>query len=118
MTLYFLNSYIERNRIPKQLIDTNIISDYRKIEVYAEYYLTYLSKKAEIEKNSIDTEIMNYEILENGEVNTIIETLGQYLTNLSNRDYTNFSEKYVKIIFYSIKKLKDLLISSDVKIDK
>ena len=140
MTLYFLNCYIEQNRIPKQLIDTNIISDYRKIEgfmdlcknkgkidilekivaneyieseltekfnseisfdekdlisllfylgyltiaeigysrckfkapndvireVYTEYYLTYLSKKAEIEKNSIDTERMNYEILEKG----------------------------------------------------
>ena len=191
MTLYFLNSYIEQNRIPKQLKDTNIISDYRKIEgfmdlcknkgkidilekivaneyieseltekfnseisfdekdlisllfylgyltiaeigysrckfkapndvireVYTEYYLTYLSKKAEIEKNSIDTERMNYEILEKGEVNTIIETLGQYLTNLSNRDYQNFSEKYVKIIFYSIcRMLGTVVVKSELEV--
>ena len=176
MTLYFLNSYMEQKQIPEQLIDTNIISDYRKIEgfmdlcrsrgkmdilekivsdeyveseltekfnseisfdekdlisllfylgyltivekgyrkckfkapneiikeVYTKYYLTYLSKKAEIEINSIDTESMNYEILECGKISKIIETLCQYLTNLSNRDYLNFSEKYVKIIFYSI----------------
>ena len=191
MTLYFLNSYIEQNEVPDELVDTNIISDYRKIEgfmdlcknkgkinilekivanehieseltekfnseikfdekdlisllfylgyltidergysrckfkapndvireVYTEYYLTYLSKKAEIEKNSIDTERMNYEILENGEVNTIIETLGQYLTNLSNRDYQNFSEKYVKIIFYSIcRMLGTVVVKSELEV--
>ena len=32
MTLYFLNRYIEYDEIPEELIDTNIISDYRKIE--------------------------------------------------------------------------------------
>ena len=32
MTLFFLNSYIEQQEVPKQLVDTNIISDYRKIE--------------------------------------------------------------------------------------
>ena len=191
MTLYFLNSYIEQNEVPDELVDTNIISDYRKIEgfmdlcknkgkinilekivanehieseltekfnseikfdekdlisllfylgyltidergyskckfrapndvireVYTEYYLTYLSKKAEIEKNSIDTERMNYEILEKGEVNTIIETLGQYLTNLSNRDYQNFSEKYVKIIFYSIcRMLGTVVVKSELEV--
>ena len=191
MTLYFLNSYIEQNEAPDELIDTNIISDYRKIEgfmdlcknkgkmdilekivaneyveseltekfnseisfdekdlisllfylgyltiaergyskckfrapndvvreVYTEYYLTYLSRKAEIEKNLIDTERMNYEILEKGEVDKIIETLGQYLTNLSNRDYQNFSEKYVKIIFYSIcRMLGTVVVKSELEV--
>ena len=32
MTLYFLNKYIEYDEIPEELVDTNIISDYRKIE--------------------------------------------------------------------------------------
>ena len=32
MTLYFLNQYKEYGKIPKSLIDTNIISDYTKIE--------------------------------------------------------------------------------------
>ena len=32
MTQYFLNSYIELKEIPKNLVDTNIISDYGKIE--------------------------------------------------------------------------------------
>ena len=34
MTLYFLNLYQEQNQIPNELVDTNIISDYRKIEAF------------------------------------------------------------------------------------
>ena len=191
MTLYFLNSYIEQQKIPRHLMDTNIISDYRKIEgflnlckderrydilekivagepieseltekfnsevifgekelvsllfylgyltivengyrkcnfkapndviksIYSEYYLAYLSKKAKIEMNLIDTEKMNYEILECGKIDTIIETLGQYLESLSNRDYVRFDEKYVKVIFYSIcKMLGTMVVKSELEV--
>lgn len=191
MTLYFLNSYIEQNQIPEQLIDTNIISDYRKIEgflnlckdngkydilekivsgepieseltekfnseinfeekelisllfylgyltieergysrckfkapndvirkIYSEYYMAYLSEKAKIEMNLIDTEKMNYEILEFGKIETAIETLGQYLKNLSNRDYVKFDEKYVKVIFYSIcRMLGTMIVKSELEV--
>ena len=34
MTLYFLKKYITRNEIPDELVDTNIISDYGKIEAF------------------------------------------------------------------------------------
>ena len=34
MTLYFLKKYTIRNEIPEELIDTNIISDYGKIEAF------------------------------------------------------------------------------------
>ena len=34
MTLYFLNLYQEQNKIPNELIDNNIISDYGKIEAF------------------------------------------------------------------------------------
>ena len=193
MTLYFLNSYIEQQKIPRHLMDTNIISDYRKIEgflnlckderrydilekivagepieseltekfnsevvfeekelisllfylgyltivengyrkcnfkapndviksIYSEYYLAYLSKKANIEMNLIDTEKMNYEILEYGKINTIIETLGQYLESLSNRDYVRFDEKYVKVIFYSIcKMLGTMVVKSELEVGR
>ena len=191
MTLYFLNSYIEQNEIPERLVDTNIISDYRKIEgflnlctnerrydilekivegepieseltekfnsevmfgekelisllfylgyltiaekgyrkcnfkapndviknIYSEYYLTYLSEKAKIEMNLIDTEKMNYEILEYGKIDTIIEILGRYLENLSNRDYIRFDEKYVKVIFYSIcSMLGTMIVKSELEV--
>ena len=34
MTLFFLNEYMRLNRIPEQLVDINIISDYSKIEAF------------------------------------------------------------------------------------
>ena len=137
MTLYFLSRYIEQKEIPQDLVDTNIISDYSKIEafmdlcqnmnkigilekivageaveseltekfnaeiefgekelisllyylgyltivdrgyskskfkipndvirkIYSEYFLTYISKKAQIRTDDIDTEEINREIL-------------------------------------------------------
>ena len=34
MTLYFLNAYQEQQEVPEELIDINILSDYRKIEAF------------------------------------------------------------------------------------
>ena len=191
MTLYFLDQYKEYGKIPKSLIDTNIISDYRKIEgfmnlcqdmgrydilqkivageyveseitekfnseiafgekelisflfylgyltiadkgyskykfkvpndvirkIYSEYFLVYISKKAEINADRIDTENINGQILETGDISGIIEVLGTYLSNLSNRDYKNFDEKYVKVIFYSLAKmLGTMLVKSELEV--
>lgn len=169
MTLYFLNSYREQQKIPNDLVDTNILSDYRKIEafmdlcqnmnkiellekivaeepieseltekfnaeisfgekelvsllfylgyltivkkgfskcsfkipndvirkIYSEYFLEYISRKAKIITDQIDTEKINEEILLNGKIEKVIDILEMYLTNLSNRDYQRFDEKYI-----------------------
>ena len=176
MTLYFLDAYQEQQKVPKVMIDTNILSDYKKIEafmnlcqnmnkiellekivaeepveseltekfnaeisfgekelisllfylgyltivrvgfskssfkipndvirkIYSEYFLEYISRKAQIITNTIDTETMSEEILKEGKIDKSIETLGTFLTNLSNRDYQCFDGKYIKVIFYSI----------------
>ena len=34
MTLYFLKKYVSRNEVPDELVDTNILSDYGKIEAF------------------------------------------------------------------------------------
>ncbi len=71
-------------------------------KIYSEYFLEYISRKAQIITNTIDTETMSEEILKEGKIDKSIETLGTFLTNLSNRDYQRFDEKYIKVIFYSI----------------
>ena len=71
-------------------------------KIYSEYFLTYISKNAEILTDAIDTETINREILEEGKIEKAIEILGEYLEKLSNRDYQRFDEKYIKVIFYSI----------------
>ena len=176
MTLYFLNAYKEQQEVPEELVDINILSDYRKIEafmnlcqsmnkidllerivaeepveskltekfnaeisfgekelisllfylgyltiekvgfskcsfkipndvirkIYSDYFLEYMSRSAKIITNTIDTEKIAEEILLKGKIDEAMEILGTFLTNLSNRDYQRFDEKYVKVIFYSI----------------
>ena len=191
MTLYFLNLYQEENKIPDELIDNNIISDYRKIEafmdlcqnmnkiellekivaeepieselterfnaeiefgekelisllfylgyltivkkgfskcsfkipndvirkIYSEYFLRYISKKANILEDTIETEKINEEILIYGKIDKAMETLGTFLKNLSNRDYQRFDEKYIKVIFYSIcRMLGAISVKSELEI--
>ena len=45
---------------------------------------------------------MAEELILEGKIAKAMETLGTFLTNLSNRDYQRFDEKYIKVIFYSI----------------
>ena len=175
MTLYFLNAYQEQQDVPEEVIDINILSDYRKIEafmdlcqnmnkiellekivaeepveseltekfnaeisfgekelisllfylgyltikenefgvlkfvtpnevirtIYSNYFLEYIKRKAGINEEIKNGEMIK-EILLEGKIDKAIETLGTFLTNLSNRDYQRFDEKYIKVIFYSI----------------
>ena len=86
-------------------------------EIYTKYFLRYISKKANIVTDSIDTETINSELLFNGKINGLLEILKKFLTNLSNRDYARFDEKYVKVIFYSIcRMLGTLYVKSELEI--
>ncbi len=51
-------------------------------KIYSEYFLTYISKKAEIQTDDIDTEEINREILEEGKIEKAIEILGKYLKRI------------------------------------
>ena len=77
----------------------------------------YLMKELEIEVESIDTESINYEILEQGKIDKIIKVLGEYLESLSNRDYQRFDEKYVKLIFYTLSRmLGTMTVKSELEV--
>ena len=86
-------------------------------KVYSEYFLEYIKREAGI-KEEIKTGEMTKEILLEGRIDKAIEILGQYLTSLSNRDYSRFDEKYIKIIFYSIcKMLEAVHVKSELEIE-
>ena len=87
-------------------------------KIYSEYFLTYISKKADIQTEDIDTEEINREILEEGKIDKAIEILGKYLKGLSNRDYSRFDEKYVKVIFYAIcRMLGAVYVKSELEVE-
>ncbi len=192
MCLYFLNSYTGLGRIPEQLIDMNIASDYTKLgrmldlckgeerekviektvsgegiiseirqkfnpaigftqmdlvsmlfylgyltiegeevgyprlsipnnvmkEIYSEYFLKILKEEINVEINDDYTEITR-EIAIEGKIDKIVEMLGKYLKNLSNRDYQRFDEKYVKLIFFCIAmNLKIFRLKSEMEVQR
>lgn len=69
--------------------------------IYSQYFLEYIKRKAGINEEIKNGEMVK-EILLEGKIDKAIEILGTFLTNLSNRDYQRFDEKYIKVIFYSI----------------
>ena len=192
MCLYFLNNYLENKRIPSQLIDVNIASDYSKLgkmldlckgeerekviektvsgegivseitqkfnpameftetdlismlyylgyltiadeevgypklnipnkvmkEIYSDYFLQILKRNINVDINENYTEIAR-EIALEGKINKITEMLGEYLKNLSNRDYIKFDEKYVKLIFFCIAmNLKIFRLKSEMEVQR
>ena len=182
MCLFFLNNYIDRGKIPAQLIDTNIASDYNKLgnmldlckgeerariieetiagegivsritekfnpaiefgekelvsmlfylgyltiegevferpeliipnnvmrELYASYFMEVLSRETNITITENENTKIIEEMTEEGKIDKLKEKVESYLEHLSNRDYIEFDEKYIKLIFYCI--VRNLLI--------
>ena len=192
MCLYFLDSYTSLGKVPEELVDTNIASDYSKIgnmlrlcrnenrldiiektlsgegiattlvrqfnpeksfgetemvsmlyylgyltivgedigdpilkipnqvikEIYAEYFLKVLREDIDLDID-VNYNELSREILKEGKIDKLIELSGEYLSGLSNRDYQNFDEKYVKIMLYCIARTtKKFIVKSEFELGR
>ena len=71
-------------------------------EIYAEYFVELIEKETNLKiKESEYQEILN-DIAMEGKIESLVKIVERYLRNLSNRDYENFDEKYIKLFFFSI----------------
>jgi len=87
-------------------------------QLYASYFLEILSRKTNISVVSKYGEIGTQMALE-GKIDMIVEILQEYLNSLSNRDYMNFSEKYIKLMFYCIvKNIITYRVKSEMEIQR
>ena len=88
-------------------------------ELYSNYFLEILSKNTDLTVSESDYNEMLREIALEGKIDKIVEMLGKYLKNLSNRDYIKFDEKYVKLIFFCIAmNLKIFRLKSEMEVQK
>ena len=71
-------------------------------ELYSQYFLEILSRNTNIQMTETENNEMLSEVAYEGRIDKIVETAHKYLENLSNRDFMQFTEKYVKLIFYCI----------------
>ena len=88
-------------------------------EIYSSYFLEILSKNTDLQVSESDYNEMLEEIAIHGKIDKIIEKVGEYLKNLSNRDYQKFDEKYVKLIFFCIAmNLKIFRLKSEMEVQR
>ena len=191
MCLFFFNAYLENRKIPRNLMDMNIASDYSKLSnmlnlcrgeektniiektivgegiitkitqqfnpaiefteqelismLFYLGYLTIVAEKADYPVlkvpnkamkeiysdyflKTLDTSIHNLnelyssialEIRLEGKINKLIELAQKYLSNLSNRDYIKFDEKYIKFLLYCIlMNLDNFMVKSEMEFNK
>ena len=88
-------------------------------DIYATYFLKILEKETDIQLNESKYNQMLEEIALEGKLDTIVETMRQYMNNLSNRDFVKYDEKYVKLMFYCIAMNLDLYrVKSEMEVQR
>ena len=71
-------------------------------EIYARYFLKILEEDTNLKINEKQYNEILEEIALKGKIDKITKLVEEYLSNLSNRDFIGFDEKYIKIMFYCI----------------
>ena len=70
-------------------------------EIYSDYFLKVVREQFNIDLD-VNYSTLAIEIALEGKIDKTVELLEKYLNHLSNRDFSRFDEKYVKLIFYCI----------------
>ena len=66
-------------------------------KIYSEYFLEILKEETDLQIRESDYNEMLREIALEGKIDKIIEMLGKYLKNLSNRDFIKFDGATEKV---------------------
>jgi len=95
--------YLGYLTIKDTIVETPVLGIPNRVmkEIYSDYFLKALREQLQLTTPYNYDEIANSIALE-GNIEQVIEMLRTYLAGLSNRDYMQFDEKYVKLIFYCI----------------
>ncbi len=88
-------------------------------EIYADYFIKLVDQEIDFRINIEDYQTIQKEIALEGKIDKLVEILQTYLSNLSNRDFIKFDEKYIKLMMYCIgMNLKGFRIKSEMEVEK
>jgi len=88
-------------------------------ELYSDYFVDTLTRKTNLRIDESDYNKMLEEIAFEGRIDTLVNLVQKYLSNLSNRDFQRFDEKYIKLIFYCISmNLKLFSVKSEMEVHR
>ena len=88
-------------------------------EIYADYFIKLITQEMDFKINMTDYKTIQDEIAREGKIDKLVEILQTYLSNLSNRDFIKFDEKYIKLMVYCIgMNLKSFRIKSEMEVER
>ena len=88
-------------------------------EIYGDYFLKILDEETNLIIEEREYNEILQEVALEGKIDKAVGLLQKYLNNLSNRGYQNFTEKYVKLIFYCIMmNLKIYNVKSEMEVQR
>ena len=92
------------------------VPNYAVQEIYFDYFAQII--EGETKFDSIEIEASVVEIIKKGKITNFIGKVESTLKTLSNRDYIQFDEKYIKVIIFSYLNLSTLsLVKSEYEVE-
>lgn len=86
--------------------------------IYFQYYYYYLNKELDIKLDIRHIKDAVRELSMNNHVNQFVNLLEKFLSEISNRDFIKFDEKYIKLLMITYLRLSDLyLVKSEYEVN-
>jgi hypothetical protein len=95
--LYYLGNLTLQNALTTEVVNfkiPNLVIE----ELYWKYYAKVLQQQAELYTETYDLQKMVLNMAQNGDCEPFFKVIEELLEKLSNRDYIQFSEKYIKMV--------------------
>ncbi len=87
--------------------------------IYFDYFAKKLEEESDYEMDIVEIKKADKNIAVNGNIKSLVEVIEKALNKLSNRDFINFDEKYIKIIMISYLNLARVyLIKSEYEVEE
>ncbi|PCJ15570.1 MAG: AAA family ATPase, partial [Candidatus Cloacimonadota bacterium] len=87
--------------------------------LYRKFFIKMIEEKTKISLNVDPLENCLYQLSQKGNINDLVFLCEKTLASLSNRDFLNFDEKYIKAILFSYLSMSNLyFIKSEYEVEK
>jgi hypothetical protein len=105
--LYYLGNLTLEDAITPELVRFKIPNQVIA-ELYWKYYADVLQERANIHTETYDLQNIVLDMAQNGNYESFFKVIQELLEGLSNRDYIEFSEKYVKMAIIAYMQLANI----------
>jgi hypothetical protein len=84
------------------------IPNYAVKELYFDYFAEIISRNSHFEIETLEIKKSIIQLAKNGQISSFVKLIEKTLSKVSNRDFINFDEKYIKILMLSYLMLPEI----------